>query len=343
MAQPASEISHIRPPIAVIGAGSWGTALAILLSGNGYPIWLWGRDPAHIDLLASERCNKRFLPGIRFPELITPSADLPEILEQVNDVLIAVPSAGFRATLKLVKPYLKNTSRIIWATKGMDPGTGKLLHEVIVETLGDVIDYAIISGPSFAHEVAAGLPTAITVASNNSAFATDIASRLHNIRFRAYTSEDVIGVEIGGSVKNVLAIAAGCSDGLGFGANSRAALVTRGLAELMRFGVVLGGQRETFMGLAGLGDLILTCTDDHSRNRRLGLALAKDKSLDDALREIGQVVEGAQTVREVVQLARQHNIEMPITEQVHRVLYEGLSPRDAVNELFARELKPEVG
>jgi glycerol-3-phosphate dehydrogenase (NAD(P)+) len=187
------------------------------------------------------------------------------------------------------------------------------------------------------------LPTAITVASKSSEFATEVARRLHNKHFRAYTSDDVIGVEIGNSVKNVLAIAAGCSDGLGLGANSRAALVTRGLAEMMRFGVAMGGQRETFMGLAGLGDLILTCTDDHSRNRRLGLALASGKSLSDALEEIKQVVEGAQTVREVVQLAKLHNIEMPITEQVFQVLYEDLSPRDAVNALFARDVKSEVG
>ena len=339
---PTSSDPHSDLSIAVIGAGSWGTALSILLSGNGQPVWLWDRDPAHIDKLRSDRSNEQFLPGIHFPEPLKPDNDLAGILNRVRDVLIAVPSVGFRTTLETVAPYLKKNSRIIWATKGMDPVACKLLHEVVVETIGNAVEYAVISGPTFAHEVAAGLPTAITVASNNSAFAMEIANRLHNNRFRAYTSDDVVGVEVGGSVKNVLAIAAGCADGLGFGANTRAALVTRGLAEMMRFGVALGGHRETFMGLAGLGDLILTCTDDHSRNRRLGLALAKGKVLADALKEIGQVVEGVQTVQEVMQIASRHDIEMPITEQVYQVLYKGLSPRDAVNSLFAREPKPEV-
>jgi len=338
----ANNVSHSASPIAVIGAGSWGTALAILLAGNGYTTWLWGRDPVDVGKLQSDRCNKRFLPEIHFPDLLKPSHDLAGILGQVHDVLIAVPSAGFRTTLSIIAPHLNKASRLIWATKGMDPGTGKLLHEVVMETLGHDMAYAVISGPTFAHEVAAGLPTAITVASNSASFATDVAQRLHNNRFRAYTSDDIVGVEVGGAVKNVLAIAAGCADGLGFGANTRAALVTRGLAEMMRFGVALGGQRETLIGLAGLGDLILTCTDDHSRNRRLGLALARGKSLADALAQIGQVVEGAQTVREVMQLANRHGIEMPITEQVYQVLYEGLAPRDAVNALFARELKPEA-
>lgn len=339
---PTSNISHKDQPIGIICAGSWGTALAILFSGNGYPVWLWDRDTAHIDNLKRDRSNERHLPGIHFPESLLPDNDLDGILGRVRDVLIAVPSAGFRTTLETITPFLKKTSRIIWATKGLDPGTGKLLHEVVTEILGDDIEHAVISGPTFAHEVAAGLPTAITVASYHSAFATEIANRLHNRHFRAYTSDDIVGVEIGGSVKNVLAIAAGCSDGLGFGSNTRAALLTRGLAEMMRLGVAMGGQRETFMGLAGVGDLILTCTDDQSRNRRLGLALAKGKSLADARKEIGQVVEGAQTVREVIQLAKLRNIEMPITDQVYQVLYEDLLPRDAVNALFAREVKPEV-
>lgn len=329
-------------PIAVICAGSWGTALAILLSSNGYPVWLWDRDTAHIDDLKRDRSNELHLPGIKFPDPLKPDSDLVGILGRVRDVLIAVPSVGFRTTLETITPFLQKNSRVVWATKGIDPDTGKLLHEVVIETLGNDIEYAVISGPTFAHEVARGLPTAITVASKSREFATDIANRLHNKHFRAYTADDVIGVEIGNSVKNVLAIAAGCSDGLGLGANSRAALVTRGLAEMMRFGAAMGGRRETFMGLAGLGDLVLTCTDDHSRNRRLGLALAKGRSLSDALEEIKQVVEGAQTVREVMQLAKQHEIEMPITEQVYQVLYAGISPSDAVNALFAREVKPEI-
>lgn len=339
---PTSNDPHPDSPVAVIGAGSWGTALAILLSGNGHSVWLWDRDTVHIDKLRHDRSNEHYLPGIHFPESLQPDNNLVEILGRVRDVLVVVPSVGFRTTLETIAPFLEKTSRVIWATKGIDPGTGRLLHEVVTEILGQDIEHAVISGPTFAHEVAAGLPTAITVASNNTAFAMEFANRLHNNHFRAYTSDDIVGVEVGNSVKNVLAIAAGCSDGLGFGANSRAALVTRGLAEIMRFGVALGGRRETFMGLTGLGDLVLTCTDDHSRNRRLGLALAKGKSMADAIKEIGQVVEGAETVREVMQLANQLGIEMPISEQVFQVLYEGVSPRNAVNALFAREVKPEV-
>ena len=341
-AGPANNNPRSASPIAVIGAGSWGTALAILLARNGYPTWLWGRDAAHIDTLVRDRCNRRFLPDIPFPDLLTPSHDLAAVLDDVRDVLIAVPSTGFRATLTMIAPCLKHTSRVIWATKGLDPGTGKLLHEVVTEILGGDIAYAVISGPTFAHEVAAGLPTAVTVAANVAEVATDIANRLQSNRFRVYTSDDIVGIEVGGAVKNVLAIAAGIADGLGFGANTRAALVTRGLAEMMRFGVALGGRRETFMGLTGLGDLVLTCTDDHSRNRRLGLALARGKTLPDALAEIGQVVEGAHTVCEVMHMAGKHGIDVPIIEQVYQVLYQNRAPRDAVNTLFARELKAEV-
>jgi glycerol-3-phosphate dehydrogenase (NAD(P)+) len=254
---------------------------------------------------------------------------------------VVVPSHAFRETLTRLTPRLKPHMRIAWATKGLEPESGKLLHEVAEEIVG-ARPAAVISGPTFAREVAAGLPTAVTVASATPQFAADLASRLHSDTFRAYTSDDVIGVEVGGAVKNVLALAAGIADGLGFGANTRAALITRGLAEIMRLGVALGGKRETFMGLAGLGDLVLTCTDDQSRNRRLGLALARGTSLSDALREIGQIVEGVATAREVMRLAKAHGIEMPISEQVHCVLHEGKNPRAAVQSLLQREQKAET-
>lgn len=302
---------------------------------------LWGRDVKHIAELAEARCNKKFLPGIAFPAALKVTADAALAMEGCEDCLVVVPSHAFRETLTRLTPRLKPHMRIAWATKGLEPESGKLLHEVAEEIVG-ARPAAVISGPTFAREVAAGLPTAVTVASATPQFAADLASRLHSDTFRAYTSDDVIGVEVGGAVKNVLALAAGIADGLGFGANTRAALITRGLAEIMRLGVALGGKRETFMGLAGLGDLVLTCTDDQSRNRRLGLALARGTSLSDALREIGQIVEGVATAREVMRLAKAHGIEMPISEQVHCVLHEGKNPRAAVQSLLQREQKAET-
>lgn len=328
--------------IAVLGAGSWGTALAILLARNGVKVLLWGNEPDHIATLDTEKSNEAFLPGVPFPELLQPVANLSEAIVNSDDVLIAVPSSAFRSVLQQISPSLKPGMHVIWATKGLEEGTGKLLHENIEEILGSDCSYAVISGPTFAQEVAKGLPTAITVASTDTDFATSLAGLLCNDSFRAYTTDDVVAVELGGAVKNVLAIAAGIADGLGFGSNTRAALITRGLAEIMRLGHALGGRQETFMGLTGLGDLVLTCTDDQSRNRRFGLALAKENSCESALAEIGQVVEGIQTAREVVRLAKKMNVEMPITQQICRVLYEGVNPRDAVQELFARDLKPEA-
>ncbi len=327
--------------IAVLGAGSWGTALAILLARNGVKVFLWGNEPDHIATLSTERSNEAFLPGIPFPELLQPVDNLSEAIANSDDVLIVVPSSAFRSVLQQISTSLKPTMHVIWATKGLEEGTGKLLHENIEEILGADCGYAVISGPTFAQEVARGLPTAITVASKDTDFAASLAGLLCNDSFRAYTTDDVVAVELGGAVKNVLAIAAGIADGLGFGSNTRAALITRGLTEIMRLGHALGGRQETFMGLTGLGDLVLTCTDDQSRNRRFGLALAKGNNCKLALAEIGQVVEGIQTAREVVRLAEKMNVEMPITQQIYRVLYEGVNPRDAVQELFARDLKPE--
>jgi len=336
-------------PIAVLGAGSWGTALAIHLARNDQPALLWGNEPAHLAELRAERANTRYLPGISLPPLLTPADDLAQVLAQVRDVLVVVPSHAFRSVLEAIVAWHHSAAvalegrhrRIVWATKGLDPTNGRLLHEAAAEILGPSIPVAILSGPTFAAEVAAGMPTAITLASQDQSFSSDLVTRLHDDRFRVYTSDDLIGVGLGGAVKNVLAIATGIADGLKFGANTRAALVTRGLAEIMRLGVALGGQRETFMGLAGLGDLVLTCTDNQSRNRRLGLALASGQDAGQAQQAIGQVVEGVTTAREVRQLARSCDVDMPIVSQVYRVLYEQLPLEQAVASLFARQQRQE--
>jgi glycerol-3-phosphate dehydrogenase (NAD(P)+) len=330
-----------QPPIAVLGAGSWGTALAILLAGNGHTTLLWARDASQAAEMAASRRNSRYLSEVSFPPQLQVHSDISRAVREAGDVLLVVPTRGFRAVLQETAPHLADKARISWACKGLEPNTGKLPHEVAGEVLGARRAMAVISGPTFAREVALGLPTAVTVASTEAEFAVALAARLGNNHFRAYTSDDVIGVELGGAIKNVLAIAAGIADGLGFGANTRAALVTRGLAEMMRLGVVLGGQRETFMGLAGLGDLVLTCTDDQSRNRRVGLALARGQTLLEACSSVRQVAEGVQAAREVRSLARRHGVEMPITEQVCRVLYDGLAPRAGVQSLLQREQKAE--
>jgi glycerol-3-phosphate dehydrogenase (NAD(P)+) len=333
-----------QPPLsfAVLGAGSWGTALAMLLAGNGYPVQLWAHHADHADAMHLQRSNERFLPGITFQDNLEVTADLQLALSNVNTVLIVVPSHAFRSMLVAIKPYLANHQRIAWGTKGMEPGTQKLCHQQAIEELGNDIPLAVVSGPTFAREVAMKQPGAVTVASKNSPFANELSLALHNDYFRAYTSEDIIGVEIGGAAKNVMAIAAGVADGLGFGANTRAALIARGLAEISRLGVALGGQQETFIGLTGLGDLVLTCTDNQSRNRRFGLAMGKGENREQAIADIGQVVEGINTAKEVYGLAQQLDVDMPITEQVYKVLYENLSPKEAVHNLFNREPKPEI-
>ncbi len=339
--QDSDAASRSQRPIAILGAGSWGSALATLIARNGRDVTLWSNDAAQVDVMREQRRNVDFLPEIEFPDKLTVDADLKQVLAASDDVMIAVPSEAFRSVLELCRPMFAPQVRVAWATKGFDPGSGKLLHQVAKEICGEGIALAVISGPSFAHEVAAGLPTALTVASSDAQFSHDLSCALHNDTFRAYSSRDMVGVEVGGAVKNVLAIAAGISDGLGFGANARAALITRGLAEITRLGVALGGQAETFTGLAGLGDLVLTCTDNQSRNRRMGLALAKGETLSSALQSIGQAVEGVQTAREVRQLARRCNVEMPIAEQVYCVLYERRAPHDAVVALFERAQKSE--
>lgn len=327
--------------IAVLGAGSWGTALAILLARNGVETRLWGHDARQLAAIQADRENRRYLPGIPLPDRLELRADLGEALDAAPHILMVVPSHAFRHWVRVIAPRLREGVRLAWATKGVEPGTGKLLHQVVAEEAGEQVEVAILSGPTFAREVAMGLPTAMTVASKSADFAKVLAGYLHNETFRAYTSDDIIGVQLGGAVKNVLAVAAGIADGLGFGANTRAALITRGIAEIVRLGTALGGRRETFMGLAGLGDLVLTCTDNQSRNRRLGLELARGATLQEALAHIGQVVEGVQTAQEVMRLAQRMGVEMPIAAQVYRVLYEGCPPRAAVQALLAREQKPE--
>ena len=266
---------------------------------------------------------------------------LAECLDGVRDVLVAVPNHGLRETLVAIRPFLDDQSRVCWATKGFELHSGKLPHQVVAEELGADRYVAVLSGPTFAREVGKQLPTAMTVAANDSAFATELAAALSGNNFRAYTSDDMIGVEVGGAVKNVLAIGAGMSDGLGFGANARIALVTRGLVEMTRLGVALGGKKETFMGLAGMGDLVLTCTDNLSRNRRMGLALAGGKSVGEAQAEIQQVVEGVMAAEAVHEVAAKLGLEMPICHQIYRILYEGAQPLEAVGALMGRELTAE--
>lgn len=327
--------------IAILGAGSWGTALAILAARNGCQTLLWGHNAAHVAALAQTRQNHRYLPNIDFPALLTVTAHLPEVGSFGNVLMVCVPSHAFKATLLALKPHLPADVKIAWATKGFNADNGALLHETVAAIFSPDTPAAIISGPSFAAEVAADLPTAITIASLQTDFANQLAEIFHSGRFRTYTSSDLIGVEVGGAVKNVLAIAAGIADGLGFGANTRSALITRGLTEIMRLGIQLGGKPETLMGLAGLGDLVLTCTDDQSRNRRFGLALGRGKNRAQAIEEIGQEIEGVSAAKQTYLLAQKYGIDMPITEQTYKVLYENLAPQAAVENLLSREVKAE--
>jgi len=328
--------------IAVLGAGSWGTALAMLLGQNKHQVNLWSHNAEHASLMQQTRENNRYLANLTFPETLNISADLETTLKDVTNILIVVPSHAFRQTLETIKPFITNSHRLAWATKGLEADSYKLLHQVAREVLGEKISLAVISGPTFAKEVAQGLPGAVTVASNDQTSALDWAHLLHNDYFRAYTSEDMIGVELGGACKNVIAIAAGIADGMGFGANARAALIARALAEITRLGLSLGAKAETFTGLTGLGDLVLTCTDNQSRNRRTGIALGEGKNLDTVIKQIGQVVEGVATAKEVVALAKKQNVDMPITEQVYNVLYKKVSPKNAVDALFNRTIKNET-
>jgi glycerol-3-phosphate dehydrogenase (NAD(P)+) len=326
----------------VLGAGSWGTALAIQFARANRRTLLWGRDTAHIAQLTSNRVNRRYLPDAPFPPTLTVESSLERALTSCRDILVAVPSHALRDTLTAIAPLIRSDARLAWATKGFELRSGKLPHQVAADILGTHLPMAVLSGPTFAREVGAGLPTAMTVAATDDGFARALAESLSGNNFRVYTSDDMIGVEVGGAVKNALAIGAGMSDGLGYGANTRIALITRGLVEMTRLGVALGAKRETFMGLAGLGDLVLTCTDNLSRNRRFGLAMAAGKSTEQAQAEIGQVVEGVQAAQAVCEVARRLKVEMPICEQVYAVLYQNVAPAQAVKQLMSRELKAEA-
>jgi glycerol-3-phosphate dehydrogenase (NAD(P)+) len=292
--------------------------------------------------MRAQRQNARYLPEAKFPDAIAVHDDLVVAVRGAVAVILAVPSHALRSLLERLKPLLTRDARLAWATKGFELATGKLPHQVAYEVLGDRYPVAVLSGPTFAREVGMGLPTAMTIASADADYAHELATSLHAPNFRAYTSTDIVGVEVGGAVKNVLAVGAGLSDGLGFGANTRIALITRGLSEVMRLGVALGAQTETFMGLAGLGDLVLTSTDNQSRNRRFGLALAAGKSVQDALAEIGQVVEGYSAARAVHAVAVREKVDMPIVQGIYRILYENEPARDVVKDLMTRPIRPEV-
>jgi glycerol-3-phosphate dehydrogenase (NAD(P)+) len=328
-------------PVCIVGAGSWGTALAIQFARAGHSTRLWGRNSAELSTMQRERSNERYLPGAKFPAALSVAVDLRSALAASRDAIVAVPSASFRDTLALLAPMLRNDARVAWATKGFELATGKLPHQVALEVLGPR-PLAVLSGPTFAKEVGAGLPTALTVGSSDPHFAADLARLLTGPTFRAYTQPDVIGVEVGGAMKNVIAIGAGVADGMGFGANTRVALITRGLSEMVRLGEKLGARRDTFMGLAGLGDLVLTCTDNLSRNRRFGYAIGQGKSVAAAAAEFNQVIEGVQAARAVHRVARNLGVDLPICEQVRLVVHEGKAIDAAVRELMARGVGSEL-
>ncbi|MFI4968812.1 MAG: NAD(P)H-dependent glycerol-3-phosphate dehydrogenase [Lysobacterales bacterium] len=327
-------------PVAVLGAGSWGTALAVQLARNGVPTTLWGRTPQAIVDIATARRNTRYLPDLELPDTLLLSAMIEPTVRDAGTVLIAVPSHAFGELLASIAAWVAPGAGIAWATKGFDPRSGRFLHQLVAECLPGHAA-AVVTGPSFAREVAQGLPTALTVHSYDAAFARDVAHKLHSPRFRAYTGNDVLGAELGGAMKNVLAVATGVADGMQCGLNARAGLITRGLAEMLRLGAALGSRPETLMGLAGLGDLVLTCTGDLSRNRRLGIALGQGIGLQQAIAAIGQVVESVETVDTVMQLANQHGVELPISALVQRVLREELTPAEGMRALISRDQKPE--
>ncbi len=326
--------------VAVLGAGSWGTALAVQLVRNGVPTTLWGRTPQSVVDMARARRNTRYLPELELPAALQLSAMIEPSVRDAGTLLIAVPSHAFAQLLDAIAPWVAPDVGISWATKGFDPASGRFLHQLVAERLPHN-RAAIVTGPSFAREVALGQPTALTVHSGDAAFAQEVAHKLHSPKFRAYTGSDVIGAELGGAMKNVLAVATGVADGLQCGLNARAGLITRGLAEMLRLGEALGCRAETLMGLAGLGDLVLTCTGDLSRNRRLGLALGRGVSLTQAIAEIGQVVESVQTVDAVMKLANEHAVELPISSLVQRVLRAELTPIEGMTALISRDQKAE--
>lgn len=327
--------------LAVLGAGSWGTALAAQAARNGAATVLWGRDADAIDAMQKTHRNARYLPDLPLPDSLGFTADLAHAVGEADLLLVVTPSHAFTGIVREIAPLRRPDVGVAWATKGFEPGSGRFLHEVAQEAFGHDVPLSVATGPSFAREVAIGLPTALTVHSDDADFARTVAHTLHGPTFRVYTGNDMLGAELGGAMKNVLAVATGVSDGMQLGLNARAGLITRGLNEMLRLNAALGGRAETIMGLAGLGDLVLTCTGDLSRNRRLGLALGQGKSVADAVREIGQVVESIQTADEVMRLAQRHDLDLPISAQVQRVVHGDITPEEGLRWLMAREQKPE--
>lgn len=325
--------------IAVYGAGAWGTALALTYAPK-HAVTLWARDAAQAAVMQAERENRRYLPGFTLPARVCIESDLRRAALGADLNIIATPLAGLRETLVALNAWAP-VAPVVWACKGLEAGSGKLPHQIVGDTLGSGTKAAALSGPSFAEEVARGLPTAVTLACADLDFATELVQELNTPRLRLYANDDVIGVEVGGAVKNVLAIAAGIADGMGFGLNARAALMTRGIAEIARLGSALGGKRETLMGLAGIGDLLLTCTGDLSRNRQVGLALAKGRPLQRILHDLGHTAEGVSSAREVAKLADGLGVEMPITRAVTSVLFDGMDAHAAVEQLLGRDPKVE--
>lgn len=319
--------------VAVLGAGAWGTSIASVLAAR-HDVTLWARDPAQADSLERTRRNERYLPGFSVPDALKITATFPA----ADLYLAATPVAGLRS----VAEKAQGKAPIVWLCKGFERGSGLLPHQIVEQTLGTDVRCGALSGPSFAQEVARGLPCALTLAARDAAFAREAAAIVHGGRVRVYYSTDLVGVEIGGAVKNVMAIAAGISDGLGLGLNARAALITRGLAEIARLGATMGAQPDTIFGLTGAGDLILTATGELSRNRRVGLQLAEGRALDSILKTLGHVAEGVYTAREVAKLATTRGVEMPVSEAVNAVLEAKLAPNSAVEQLLARDLKKEA-
>lgn len=330
-----------RSPLAVLGAGAWGTALAVVLASDGTPVRLWSHRAEQAAALDASRQNAAHLPGVELPISVRVTPDLIAAITSAAAVLVATPVVAVRPLCQQLAQSLDSRVPVIWAAKGMELGSGYWLHEILAEVL-PAQPCAVLSGPTFAAELARGQPSAAVVAARDAELARALAELIRRPTLRCYSSTDVIGVEVGGAVKNVLAIAAGVAEGLGLGANARAALVTRGLAEMRRLGVALGAEPATFMGLAGVGDLMLTCTDNQSRNRRFGLALAAGQSTSEATAQVAQVVEGARTAGVLMRLARELGVELPICAEVAAIIVGETAPKEALRHLLAREAGNEV-
>lgn len=346
MSQSSSSAAPARAamPISILGAGAWGTALGISLAQR-HSVMLWARDAALMQQAAASRENQHYLPGFKLPDALIPTGDFEQAIAHVKSqpdglLIIASSLSGLRPLAQRLESL--DVPNLVWLCKGFEEQTQLLPHQIIAQVVGEGIPHAALSGPSFAQEVARGLPCALTVASASPALCELVVQAVHSPTVRVYSSDDLVGVEVGGAVKNILAIATGIVDGMGLGLNARAALITRGLAEITRLGLALGGRSETFMGLTGVGDLILTCTGDLSRNRRVGLGLAQGKSLDVVIQELGHVAEGVRCARAVRALAQQHGVEMPIANAVAAVLFDGSAPADLVQRLLARNPRVEA-